>query len=128
MRIVWGQGVVLIQNYSLTPDHNYRAIELVPTDGVAFVAWVGFTPPLALTVTRAFVYFGILVGGHIIVRDWAEAFGVQDEVGFGLGMLQIKERVVFVGRGILLRFGISHRKGTSRNVGGRSRMVRPNAE
>ena len=91
------------------------------TGGTAFVGGVSFAPPLTLAIARSFVNFSIFVGAYVLVGDRAEATGILGEVGFGLRMLEVEERVVLFGSGILFGIGIGLRHGmdTGRDVGGK---------
>ncbi len=95
------------------------------TGGAANVGCVIFTSALALTVAGAFVNFAVLVRSYVFVCDGAEPLRILCKVSFGLCMLEIKERVVLILGGILIfRLGLSHGRGTSRNVDSWNRMVR----
>lgn len=87
----------------------------MPSGSAALVGGVGFAAALALAVTWPLVNFGVLVGGHVLVGDRTEAVGVLGKVGFGLRVLEVKQWVVLVLRGI---FWLSHGEKAGRNVGG----------
>ena len=74
------------------------------------VVRIGFAAALALTIAGAFVNFRVLVGAHVLVRDRAKAAGVLHQVGFGLGVLEVEQRVVRVRIGRLVGggFGLGH--------------------
>ena len=97
--------------------------------GAAFIGGVGFATALALAIARAFINFGIFIGTHVLVGGRPKSLNVLGEVGFGLGMLEVEQRVVVVLISVLLgiRGRLGHEMGAGRNVGGRAILVRTDA-
>ena len=89
----------------------------------AFIGRGRFATALALAVAGAFVDFGVLIGAYVFVCDGTEALRFLHQVGFGLGVLEVKQRVVFVGVVSRSRLGIAlgHGRGAGRNVGSRNK-------
>ena len=99
--ILIGKSALKIR-YSKRSIQLYLLPNLVSAGGAALVGGVWLAAALALAIAGTFINFGVLITGHVLIRDGAEALGILRKVGFGLGVLEVEKGVVLVFGRILL--------------------------